>query len=300
MDFRVSVSDLAGYHFGDDKRKNSAIVDYGADIAINSTEQNSEMLYGKFPEKAAVAGLVHDAAVVLYAKEPGFADLDPDREDIADLLKGMVSGEKPRTAETLSRDVLGERIRGLEREYDIRPSELIEQEVYGKTVEDLLEDVAEYRSNRWREELGNVEAEKWVEDENLRGRADLVVDDELREVKAGTPSKIDEYQAFVYGDVIGVENVTVDYPVLGRRIPVEDEWDVDEDVDEFKEAVARFVRSQTRGIEDGYDEALGRTVLRAPDETINEFRERMLEEVPEEQDFEITENATRNALEEIK
>lgn len=270
-----------------------AVVDRGIPIRDEGSfpvESNSDILFGKFPEEFAVKGLVHDAAVDLYGREVNdFRDLgvEPSAPEIQDLLEGGIRGSASASSE------LRHRVNQLEKKYDVKPDELLEYEFRsGETVSDLLEDVAQYRHDNWREdtsEFTGAHTEKSETGLRLSGRMDLLYTGEnnrIAEVKMKDgPDKFDEFQAAAYWLMHGDEDteLVVDYPLADERLM----FDPDEDTADFNPENYRFDVTRSRDI------AI---------DAINEFRElqsRYFETYGSETRIQ-REKATREALKELE
>jgi hypothetical protein len=221
-----------------------AVVDKGLPIqeAGFPVEDNSEILGWGFPEEAAVKGLVHDAAVELYSREPDFRSLgtDPSTQEIHGILEGAVDGSGRASPELRSR------LNSLETGYDVAPGQVLDYEfdsgkMSGMTVSQVLKQVAEYREEKWRQDTEgyqHVLPEQSLFADGLSGRMDLMYSgaeenpDQIREIKMGEEtSKYDEFQAAAYWLMHGDETAeaVVEYPLVDERL----EFNPDEDTNDF-------------------------------------------------------------------
>ncbi len=286
------ASHLRDWRYGDEERKKRAIATYGAPVRTGTpSRSNGEILVGRFPRRAAVAGLVHDAVRDLYQQELAMntLGLDPDEEEFYDQLRGRVTGESDRSDRLLG--TLGE----LEKKYGIDPGEVLQEEAYGQTVDELLHDIARNRAHTWEEDVadilssvtGGIDGEERLSREDVSGRADLVIDrvggTEIREIKVvsslnpALPRAYDEHQAKIYywaGNFRRSLSPTVDYPVQGERYTVDVNRvrfreQLEEDRDELREAADTFREDQAEEIE-------RRTgVERRSGETLEAYRRRL-------------------------
>ncbi|WP_414837951.1 hypothetical protein ACK3SF_00945 [Candidatus Nanosalina sp. VS9-1] len=231
-----------------------AVVDKGlpvrdeGDLPVSS---NSEILFGKFPEEYAVKGLLHDAAVNLYAREQDFRDLgvDPSEQEIIELLEGSIDGTGSATPE------LRHRVNELETKYDLRPDELLQYSFGDRTVSDMLQELAEHRSRNWQQDtagFSSIEAEVPVFQRGLSGRMDLVLSgeqDQVRELKMkDSGSREDEFQASAYWLIAeGEPEIVLEYPLTDERLS----FDPDSDVNDFdpREYAFDVYRSRDRAVE---------------------------------------------------
>ncbi|MFB6241543.1 MAG: hypothetical protein ABEJ36_01930 [Candidatus Nanosalina sp.] len=283
-----------GLELGRDDFVKQAVVDDGIPIERGGEapgRSNSTILFGKFPEEAAVKGLVHDATVNLYRKELGFRELrEPEKEDINRILEGGIKGTRDATHE------LKHSISNLEKKYGIAPDQLLDYRFSsGETVSDLLGKVGEYRHGTWREDTAGferVDAEKSEFENGLSARMDLLYrgagksSDQIREVKMKDETSIyDEFQASAYWLVNGDENaeLVVEYPLIDERLefnPEKEENDFDP-----REYAFDIINSRDRAIENIED--------------LRELQKEYFDEYGSETE-ERREKATREALRELE
>jgi hypothetical protein len=234
-----------GLDLGRDDFIKQAIMDKGLQIreeGDHPVRENSQILGKEFPEEAAVKGLVHDASVNLYSREPGFRNLDadPSAEEILGILEGSVKGTVQATSEVRNR------VNSLETQYGIAPDEILDYEFDsgsfgGHTVSDLLEAVAEYRHENWVDDtfgFMGVKPEETVFADGLSGRIDLLymgsgdIPDQIGEIKMGEePSRYDEFQTSAYWLMNGDEGARamIDYPSIDERLT----FNPDEETNDF-------------------------------------------------------------------
>ena len=271
-----------GLERGRDDFIKQAVVDKGFPIDEDpEASSNSTILFGRFPEEYAVKGLVHDAAVDLFAREQDFRELgiDPSEERIVEILEGGIRGTKSGTPE------LRHRVNELETVYGLNPDELLGYSFGDETVADMLEEVAEYRNDNWRPETENfegIESEVSVFADGLSGRMDLLLhgpQDQYKELKVGEPSRGDEFQASAYW-LMNDEDAefVIEYPLEDER--------------------REFDPSQSGNDFDPRDYSFD--VYRSRDETV-----RLVEELRDLQNeffdiYDSREKATREALKELE
>jgi hypothetical protein len=231
-----------------------AVVDKGLPIREEGrfpVESNSEILFRGFPEEFAVKGLVHDAAVDLYGREVNdfrALGVEPSASEINDLLERGIRGSGSASSE------MSHRVNQLEKKYDLKPEELLEYEFSsGKTVSNLLEDVAEYRHDNWREdssEFTGAHTERSETGLRLSGRMDVLYTgerDRILEVKMKDgPDRFDEFQAAAYWMMHGDEDaeLVLDYPLADERLM----FDPDEDASDFDPESYRFDVTRSRDL----------------------------------------------------
>jgi hypothetical protein len=224
----LRVSDLPTWRYGEEQWKKEAVVHHG--LQITDEHSNKDELYGKFPEEGALLAFLHDLTIELDLQAYHGQPPSPPKQSIRSFMDEVIMGIKGKD-ELPHGNHMKKEIGGLQEDYGIPFYTLIDSsaEAYGKSVTAYMDEIAESRADDWSPLDGaeEVEAEAWLEGRGLRGKADIIVDDTVREVKvvAGNPSLPrvkDLYQAIIYANLAGAERIEVDYPVQGvtaeRRI----------------------------------------------------------------------------------
>lgn len=213
-----------------------SVVDKGLPVMQDegfNQSSNSEVIFGKFPEAFAVKGLVHDVAVNQYARESEFRtlDVDPSADEIKKLMEVSIDGTGTSTPE------LRHKVSELESRYDLHPSDILEYNFGDTDVSDMIEEVAGYRFDNWKDDtdiFDSISPEVSLFAKGLSGRVDLDLSnpDQIRELKIKeSPSEGDVFQASAYWLMSeGEPEAVVEYPLTGERLVFDPEAD-DNDFD---------------------------------------------------------------------
>lgn len=210
-----------------------AVVSEGLPIIKDEEEpqDNSTILFGEFPEAFAVKGLLHDAAVNMYAREADFSILgaEPSSDQIMELLEGGINGTASATPE------LRHRVNELETQYDLKPDELLAYSFGDRDVHDRLREVAEYRSQNWQEDTAEfdiINPELPVSGQGMSGRIDLSFSEpvQIRELKMKEePSEGDEFQLSAYWLMSdGKPEAVLEYPLIDEILEFNPESDTND------------------------------------------------------------------------
>lgn len=211
MDGKIRVSDLQGFNYGrsqdDLEAVASSLVDYTE--REERFTRNSSLLY-PVDDSVTRKGLLHDSVVHLYASESDMRNLCVElcEENIERFIRNCLNGKN-------SSEELRERARRIEEIGSAK--DIMNTEVNGGSFEDYARKVA---ANYNEIDSADVEKEVNLQSSELTGRADLIVDGNIVEVKTGKrPGRHDLYQTAAYWDMHGDSeaDAIVDYPVIGER-----------------------------------------------------------------------------------
>jgi len=200
----------------------------------DSREKRREASKSEIDADRAVSMLLHDASVSVY-------ELNTSME-----FDGFI-------------DRLCSEVRGVINDSDDLSLDLTCDEVYGLSVEQALEQLADYYSENF-SEASEVEIERVIENNGFFGRADIIRDTgeeiEMRDVKTRYsdkrpfPSEEDRFKMTCYALIsrgeIDVDRFVLEYPLQGKEVEIDPESDLVEVAnlaDEYRERLEE-VRSR--------------------------------------------------------
>lgn len=211
MENKIRVSDLQGFNYGRTQNDLEAVASSLVDYAEREERfaSNSSLLY-PVNDSVKRKGLLHDAVVHLYASESDLRNLgvEINEDNIERFIRNCLTGKN-------SSEELRERARRLEEIGDAE--DIMNTEVNEGTFGDYAHKVA---GNYNEFDSSDVEKEVNLQSSELSGRADLIVDGDIVEVKTGArPRRSDLYQTAAYWDMHGDSEAEaiVDYPIIGER-----------------------------------------------------------------------------------